>query len=1018
MNQIIRLGAWVIGGAALLAGCGSDKGDGDGSDPVTGDGDYVSANPGNPGQGRSENDAGNGTGGTSNAPTAGGDAEDDGADPGRAIEEADIIKLGEGKLYALSQYGGLSVIDISTRDELALLGRFKTDAIPFEMYLRDNVALALFNDYSDYEVDEAGNYVWAQSSRVLALDVSDPQDIQELGSFRIPGSISDSRIVGDVLYVVGYEDGGCWSCDTSSPGTTILSLDISDPMSVQKVDELRYSDSNNEWGWWRRSVTVTEQRMYVAGVEYGDDQSLGSTINIIDISDPAGTLDAATRVEAEGEISSRWQMDEYEGVLRVISQPPLWDLTRPPVVQTWTINSSESLTPLGRTEMVLPRPEQLQSVRFDGTRGYAITFQQTDPLFTLDLTDPALPKQAGELEMPGWVYHMEPRGDRVLGLGFDQGNPEGAVTVSLFDVGNMAAPTMIDRVNFGGDWGNLAEDQDRIHKAFNVLDEAGTILVPFSGYSYTDSIDGCGSYQSGVQLIDWQNDALELRGLAKSVGQARRGFLYDERLFTVSDERVQAFDIDDRSKPAETADLPLVTNVSQSAVVGDHVVRLSNDWWTSAPRIEVTTLAGAENPIPLGTLDLADVVGGQVERGCNWYGWYAHKLFSSGQYAYVLYEGYGGSSWQMHVAVIDVSDPTAPTLVGKHALPVNSDGSYYWYGYGWNLAPSGSNFAQIGTTLAALRTQYTYSQIDYELEQVRTFVDVIDLSDPTAPSSSTLEVPAGLGSTGLLASGDLFALSHYEAANSAANLVRFYLDRIDVSNPSSPELLAPVNIPGSLLAYDAAADGAVTVDYEALSERTADSAQCYETFNYSALFEPDDQTTWQGPGLCTVIQQNLKLVRMLGVFAGIQGEHELAIGENVSQSATSEDRTFITLSNQNGYYYSGVDCFDCGYYGAGPTAMPLLTMAGISSGDYALGRVDIEGGDYWSASGLVATGQRALLSTGWRGELSVVDGSNAAAPAIVRSVPVHGYVQDLDVTGGVALASLGYDGAQLIYIAD
>ena len=98
--------------------------------------------------------------------------------------------------------------------------------------------------------------------------------------------------------------------------------------------------------------------------------------------------------------------------------------------------------------------------------------------------------------------------------------------------------------------------------------------------------------------------------------------------------------------------------------------------------------------------------------------------------------------------------------------------------------------------------------------------------------------------------------------------------------------------------------------------------------------------------------------------------------------------------------------------------MPLLTIGGISSGGFAVGRVDIEGGDYWSSSGLVASGTRVLLSTGWRGKLSVIDASDASAPELVRSVPVHGYVSDIDVAGGVAVASLGYDGAQLIYIAD
>lgn len=131
--------------------------------------------------------------------------------------------------------------------------------------------------------------------------------------------------------------------------------------------------------------------------------------------------------------------------------------------------------------MVLPRPERLRSVRFDGDRAYAITFEQTDPLFTIDLGEPAAPVQARELEIPGWVFHMHPQGDRVLGLGFDDGNAAGSLTVSLFDVSDLESPGLLSRVNFGGDYGWLAEDQDRIHKAFNILDEENLILVPFSG---------------------------------------------------------------------------------------------------------------------------------------------------------------------------------------------------------------------------------------------------------------------------------------------------------------------------------------------------------------------------------------------------------------------------------------------------------------------------------------------------------------------------------------------------------
>src|SRR5690606_33601846 len=80
--------------------------------------------------------------------------------------------------------------------------------------------------------------------------------------------------------------------------------------------------------------------------------------------------------------------------------------------------------------------------------------------------------------------------------GAGSGNTEGAITVSLFDVSELTAPTMLDRVNFGGDWASLAEGQDRIHKAFNVLEDQNLILVPFAGTVRTESVPGVPSGRS------------------------------------------------------------------------------------------------------------------------------------------------------------------------------------------------------------------------------------------------------------------------------------------------------------------------------------------------------------------------------------------------------------------------------------------------------------------------------------------------------------------------------------------
>ena len=49
----------------------------------------------------------------------------------------------------------------------------------------------------------------------------------------------------------------------------------------------------------------------------------------------------------------------------------------------------------------LGRGERIYAVRFIGDRGYVVTFRQTDPLYTLDLADPAHPRVRGELKILG-----------------------------------------------------------------------------------------------------------------------------------------------------------------------------------------------------------------------------------------------------------------------------------------------------------------------------------------------------------------------------------------------------------------------------------------------------------------------------------------------------------------------------------------------------------------------------------------------------------------------------------------
>jgi hypothetical protein len=963
------------------------------------------------------------------APAADADASSSSAE--RAIVEADMIQLAGDQLYALSRVAGLAVIDVSDPAHLKLLGRYRDlPATPFEMYLRGDVAVVMFSGWNQYALAEDGSYSWVSTSKVVSLDVSDPSAIERLGTFDVPGTISDSRIVGDVLYIASHEDGYCWGCEQSKPTTSIQSLDVSDPHQMRKVDQLRYGDSNDNYSW-QRSITVTDKRMYVAGPEYGKNGPVGSSIQVIDISDPHGDLVEGAVLEASGQIESRWQMDEYDGVLRVISQTPQWRMTDPPTLQTFKIVSSQDFRPLARLDIVIPAREALRSARFDGPRGYLITALQQDPLYTLDLSNPSAPKLVGELEMPGYLYHMEPRGDRLLGLGYDQGNPAGSITVSLFDVSNLSAPKMLSRVNFGGNWANLPEDQDRIHKVFRVLPEDGLILVPFSGYEFSSKEEYCGGKSvGGVQLVDFVNDGLRLRGAAPSTGEARRALLHRDHLLSISDQRVEAFDIADHSKPKPVGQLIMSNTVTYAVPLDNDVVaRVTTPNWDGRYIVELVGKPNAEDMNQhLGGLSLDQFFSGAKD--CNRW-WSIESFHAVGSQLYVLYSGSSSSKdgtkpeYHTGVMAIDASNPTEPKLAGQTewSMPATNNNWYTYYG-DWEYGGFGTSSPYLwhGALLAFLEEQSLSSG---EEPDTRVRLRVVDLRDPAKMQSSTLDLGANQIYSGLIADGDRLWTSHFSRPAPTTTSAKFYADSIDVSNPAVLERAASVNVPGVLVHYDRASERAVSSELKRVVVKGLSAEQCYERFA-QVQFEYDSpyQTTENSTGTCIGLKESLHLIGLNERVAVMHDTLTLADDQRVISWSAGDGVLFATLGNYGGYYRGGpatdIACFDGPCGGGASTKVPpveLLVLGGLSGDAFDIGRLKVETAkqSWWGFYGtppVYAQGKKALL-VGY-GDAAIVDASDIGALTVERTVPLLGSTYSVELRLNSALLALGEQGLQWI----
>ena len=86
----------------------------------------------------------------------------------------------------------------------------------------------------------------------------------------------------------------------------------------------------------------------------------------------------------------------------------------------------------------LAKDERVYSARFMGDVGYFVTFKETDPLFSVDLSDPENPKIMGELKIPGFSDYLHPYGkDKLLGIGMnvdEKTMSTDGVKLTMFDI--------------------------------------------------------------------------------------------------------------------------------------------------------------------------------------------------------------------------------------------------------------------------------------------------------------------------------------------------------------------------------------------------------------------------------------------------------------------------------------------------------------------------------------------------------------------------------------------------------
>ncbi|MEU8259736.1 beta-propeller domain-containing protein [Micromonospora sp. NPDC048999] len=416
-------------------------------------------------------------------------------------DEPDLVKT-DGRRIVTVTRGVLRVVDPATRREsgrLDLAGAGRDRWWPDgELLLHGDRALVLVRS----PVLRGGHVPAGPGEdtrpRLLLVDLVGPPRI--IGTYRIEGGLLDARLTGSTARVVvrsepllsfryderatdaertaanraviakagldawlpryewtadGVRHVGRVGCDrlsrpASSTGTallTVLTFDLAtgrlgdgDPVSIASDADLVYGTSGS---------------LYLAG-EAGPGprrwdrpwrpEAVWTEIYQFDTGGPGHPRYVATG-SVPGTPVNQYALSEWQGHLRVAT-------TRETTRGTTSESAVHVLTRqddrLAETGVVtgLGRGERIYSVRFLGGTGYVVTFRQTDPLYALDLTDPAAPRVTGELKISGWSSYLHPVSEgRLLGVGQEADGRGRALglQVSLFDVHDPARPARLAR---------------------------------------------------------------------------------------------------------------------------------------------------------------------------------------------------------------------------------------------------------------------------------------------------------------------------------------------------------------------------------------------------------------------------------------------------------------------------------------------------------------------------------------------------------------------------------------------
>lgn len=448
------------------------------------------------------------------------------------IDEGDIVQTDGDYLYSISE-SSVMISDIRDSENMELAAVLKLDGetYPEELFLFGDTLIVISSRFSLMETEgdaEMESFMpYSGLTAVSLYDVTSPENPELIREFGNEGTFNNARLSNGILHYVSNVFPNYWILEeqpdvelrprlfdsaqggeleplpyedlTILPGTmegsysVITSVSLEAPAS-NEISTKGFLGGNEQMYMNEQHLYLTASAFETAEGEFEDTalwvpQQADTEIFKFSLDGISVEFIASARVQ--GSLLNQFSMDEFEGHFRLATTEGVaWAPASEPKNHLFILN--EQLEQVGSVENLAPS-ERIYSVRFIGSKAYMVTFRETDPLFAIDVSDPAAPEVLGELKIPGFSNYLHPLDDQhLIGFGYDTkiepvkggGEPRivtGGMKISLFDVSDMGDPKETDTEIIGGPGTYSALQYD--HKALFRHEAQSLFGFPISIYT-------------------------------------------------------------------------------------------------------------------------------------------------------------------------------------------------------------------------------------------------------------------------------------------------------------------------------------------------------------------------------------------------------------------------------------------------------------------------------------------------------------------------------------------------------